>query len=241
MIVIYKKGTRNVIKGVRYEATEIYNDGTSAQWAEGRLVIKGIGRYLVKNFTDVSGNPIPKVKIDSNAPSERLDFNAIKVGDILVCKTDRYKCLSKDCKYRVEKLMSQEIEHTSYSGRKYTTHIQKIRFEGINQTYSFWGFNFRKLSTAEAREISIGSLFGEKSEIIKKVGRKIDMVSDKNLTLMSFLSESILDKKRHHLSILDWACQKNGNQFSVDTSDYKDLLDMKLSDILKLIDHETKS
>jgi hypothetical protein len=52
------------------------------------------------------------------------------------------------------------------------------------------------------------------------------------------LSKSIIDVNRHHLSILDWACQKSGSYLKITPDDYETLLNMPLKDILKII--ETK-
>ena len=64
------------------------------------------------------------------------------------------------------------------------------------------------------------------------------MVANKELELMNMLSKSIIDPNRHHLSIIDWACQKSGTNLGITSDDYSDLLSMSLKDILEKI--ETK-
>ena len=37
MIVICKKGTKKMVKGLRYEVLNLWNDGTCARWQEGKI------------------------------------------------------------------------------------------------------------------------------------------------------------------------------------------------------------
>jgi len=55
---------------------------------------------------------------------------------------------------------------------------------------------------------------------------------------MEVISKTLLDENRHHLSIIDWTCQKTGEKFRIKPEDFKDLLDMKLSDILAKIENK---
>ena len=61
------------------------------------------------------------------------------------------------------------------------------------------------------------------------------MISNKELELMCMLSKSIIDPNRHHLSIIDWACQKSGTNLGIIPNDYTTLLNMSLKDILEKI------
>ena len=61
---------------------------------------------------------------------------------------------------------------------------------------------------------------------------------NKNLELVKNLSRSIVDENRHHLSIIDWACQKSGTNLGITSDDYSFLMNMTLKDILEKI--ETK-
>ena len=47
MIVVCKRPTKRLIKGVRYEVENLWNDGTSQRWLEGKVSIKDIGRFSV--------------------------------------------------------------------------------------------------------------------------------------------------------------------------------------------------
>jgi hypothetical protein len=55
---------------------------------------------------------------------------------------------------------------------------------------------------------------------------------------MEVIAKTILDENRHHLTIIEWSCQKTGEKMRINPDDFKDLLNMKLSDILEKI--ETK-
>ena len=91
----------------------------------------------------------------------------------------------------------------------------------------------------ESREISLNTILHNKQpEIIKtsKI-RKIDLVQNKEKTLMEFLSMTLLDRNRHHLSVIDWTCQKTGEKFRITPEDFTTLLEMPLKDILTKIDN----
>jgi hypothetical protein len=51
------------------------------------------------------------------------------------------------------------------------------------------------------------------------------------------LSKSIIDPNRHHLSILDWTCQKSGTNLGITPDDYSDILNMTLKEILEKIEN----
>ena len=66
--------------------------------------------------------------------------------------------------------------------------------------------------------------------------RKIEHIENKDNELMLVLAKSILDGNRHQLSIVDWAVQQLGRKMDLTRNDYSHLMNMKLKDILKLID-----
>lgn len=238
MIVICKKPTKKLVKDLRYEVTGLYNSGRNQRWMEGKVEIKDLGRFVVTNFTDINGNPLPKVDIIPERRNfVRLEFDSIKKGDILVCISDSYKTLVKNGMYKIEKLESSSTTR-SYGSNSYVHREQSIKFEGIARKIKFSSWRFRALTAQEVREISLGSLLeGKEPEVIKtsKI-RKIDLVPNKTLELMRNLSLSIIDENRHHLSILEWTCQKTGTKLGLDKNDYDDLLKMSLEDILKKIE-----
>jgi hypothetical protein len=241
MIVICKRPTKRLVKGIRYETGSLYNDGTNQRWQEGTVEILGVGRFVVDNFTDTDGNPLPKTNvIVPRVHIEDLKFEDLSKGDILVCTSDNYKTLGKGCMYQIEELKSKSSQRIGWNKQPYT-HVEKtIKFVGIPRTLKFSSWRFRKLSPQEAREISLNSvLHGEEPAIVKsKDIRKIELVANKELELMGMLSKSVIDPNRHHLSIIDWACQKSGTNLGITPEDYTTLLNMSLKDILEKI--ETK-
>jgi len=241
MIVICKKPTKRLVKGVRYETGSLYNDGTNQHWQEGTVEILGVGRFVVDNFTDTDGNPLPKTNIIiPRTYVEDLKFEDLTKGDILICKSDSYKTLGKGCMYQIEELKSKSSQRIGWNKQPYTHTEHSIKFVGIPRTLKFSSWRFRKLSPQEAREISLNSvLHGEEPVIVKsKDIRKIELVTNKELELMGMLSKSIIDPNRHHLSIIDWACQKSGSNLGITSDDYSSLMNMTLKDILEKI--ETK-
>jgi hypothetical protein len=241
MIVICKKPTKRLVKGVRYETGSLYNDGTNQRWQEGTVEILGVGRFVVDNFTDTNGNSLPKTNIIvPRTYVEDLKFEDLSKGDILICKSDNYKTLGKGCMYQIENLITKSYQKMGWNKQSYTHTEHTIKFVGIPRTLKFSSWRFRKLSPQEAREISLNSvLHGEEPAIVKsKDIRKIELVTNKELELMGMLSKSIIDPNRHHLSIVDWACQKSGTNLGITPEDYNTILNMPLKDILEKI--ETK-
>lgn len=236
MIVICKRPTKKLVKGLRYEVQNLWNDGKNQRWLESKVEIKGIGRYSVDNFTDVDGKPLPNINIVTPKPQyQSLKFEEIKEGDILVCISDSYKTLAKDAMYRISKVIQKSKDMKTYNGGTYQRVEKFIQFEGITRPLKFSSWRFRKLSSEESREIQLSSILnGEKPNIITtKNLRKIDLVPNKELVLVNLLAKSILDPNRHHLSIVDWTIQKVGSNYSIKDEDFKDLLNLPLKEILE--------
>jgi len=242
MIVVSKIANKKLLKGHRYEVQNLWNNGTNQRWVEGKVQLVGFGRYSVDNFTDSSGNPIPKTNYVSTQPQvERfIKYEDCKVGEILVCNSDHYKTLAKGSMYKIEKLEKTETEKNGWGGRSWKHAETTIKFEGIKRKLKFNGWAFRKLTTEELRNISLGAvLTGEEPTIVKTTDiRKIDMVANKEKSLMEVIAKTILDENRHHLTIIEWSCQKTGEKMRIKPEDFKDLLDMKLSDILTKIENK---
>ena len=240
MIVISKVGNKRLIKGHRYEVQNLWNAGNNQRWIEGVVELVGFGRYVVDSFTDTSGNPLPKSNWHSNkvSKSDPIKFEDLKEGEILVCTTDHYKTMAKGQMYKIERLVKIDHQRKSFSGQVYTVSDKSIKFVGLNRRLKFNGWCFRKLTAEESREISLGSILsGEEPNIIKSSKlRKIDIIINKEKALMEVLSKTILDTNRHHLSIVEWTCQKTGEKLRIVPEDFTELLDMKLSDILAKIE-----
>ena len=240
MIVVCKRPTKRLIKGVRYEVDSIWNDGTSQGWIEGRLLIKDIGRFSVSNFVDENGNPVAKVKIIKPIENtQRLRFDELKEGDILVCKSDNYKTFLNGGMYRIEKLYVVTKQRIGYDKTTYTYTEQYVKFEGIKRKIKFNSWAFRALNTEESRELNLNTLLNdEDAPVIKSNVKKIDLIGNKSTVLMEVLSKSIIDPNRHHLSITEWGCEKIATKLSLVKSDFDYLMDMSLRDILELIENK---
>lgn len=241
MIVIAKVANKKLIKGHRYEVQNLWNGGKNQRWIEGKIQLVGFSsRYSVDSFTDVSGNTIPKTNFTSNQIQVEnfIKFEDCKENEILVCNSDNYKTLAKGSMYKIEKLEKIESQVLGFGGKKFNTVVTTIKFVGIKRKLKFNGWIFRKLTAVESRNISLESILtGEEPDIVKTISiRKIDLVVNKERSLMEIIAKTIIDENRHHLSIIDWSCQKTGEKMRIKPEDFKDLLDMKLSDILKKIE-----
>jgi hypothetical protein len=212
MNVICKKGTTKLVKGHTYEVISM-NNSTASSYKVVRL--KDYGSYSVKNFTTTDGKPLPE--IDIPLPTnfynrfELLKGEDVSKGHIIVCMRDNYKTLVKEGMYRVEEITRKVTPRTSYSGTLLTPNVEYlIKFEGVKRKLKLNGWCFRKLTTAEARELALNQLlFDETTGLITtNDARKIDLVQDKNLELVKIISKSILDPNRHGLKILDWGIQQ---------------------------------
>jgi len=240
MIVICKKETKRIVKGLRYKVKSIWNSGSNARWLEGKLELEGVdGRLSCKNFTDANGNDLPKIDILSKREViDRPKFEHLKAGDILVCTSDEYKTLIKDAMYKIEKVESISKDR-KYSIQKIVYTENFIKFEGIERRLKWSSWRFRRLTPDESREMSLNSILNEGGDNIIKTSklRKIDHSPNKLLTLMQILSKSVIDPNRHQLSVVDWACKKIGVNLSINNTDYSELLEMPLKDILQKIDN----
>jgi hypothetical protein len=233
MIVICKKDTKRLIKGVRYEVQNLWNDGTNQRWVEGKIEIKGIGRFVVDNFKDTNGNDLPKINVISPPilnQHEKIKFEDIKKGDILVCTSDFYKTMIKNGMYKVE-----DKQENTYNIGSFVRKEHYIKFFGIKRRLKFNSWRFRNLTPEESREISLKNILdGEEADVITTTKlRKIDMVVDKEIELVRILCKSILDDNRHHLSVLDWAIKKSGSDMSINTEDYEPIMNLTISQILE--------
>ena len=239
MIVICKKGSTRLVKGLRYEVVAMNNSPASSY---NSVRIKDFGAYSVKNFTTTDGNELPKIDIplpQNFYRSRLLKPEEVKKGDIIVCTRDTYKTLVQDGMYRIEEISVKSTPRTSYNGNILSPNVEHfIKLEGVKRKLKFNGWTFRKLTTAEAREMALGQLlFDEETGVITTNDvRKIDLVKNKNLELVRLVSKSILDPNRHGLKILDWGIQQVSKKTEVTAGDYEDLLNMSLKDILELIE-----
>ena len=216
MILISKKSTKRIIKGIRYEAEAIHNNHPTDP---GQVYLKGIGWYSAKNFTDTSGNPVPNIRTARPHTTPTLQSTDLHVGDFLICTNDSFKLFDKGSKYEIERI---DIIPNQYGSRT------KIKFKNIKRTIYFSNWSFRKMTTAELRATALNTFFNEEEEVIPESVNKEKL-------LMELLARSLLDRNRHHLSIIDWGIAQLSNK-KLEKNDYESLLEMKLKDILDILE-----
>lgn len=231
MKVISKKSNRRLVKNGEYEVIQIWNDGTSQTYHEGKCEIDGIGYYKVDEFTTINGGDLPKIRFEQ----DRNYFKDLKKGDILVSKYDVGKSFVQDQMYLVEGIKT--IQHQRKWGIASENYI---KFQGFPRWYKFSPWRFKLLSKDKAREISLDEILSDKKSptILERKKRSIDSVENKNSLLLKILSTSIIDKYRNNLDVLDWAIQKNGSKYGVSREDFDHLMNIPLKDIIKQIDEE---
>lgn len=238
MIAIRKNSTTKLIKGVRYEVQTLWNDPRNSDWRRGKIKLVGLGTYHESGFTDINGNPLPKINYQNpNVQETKLtEASEVSDGDILVCLSDRYKNLTKGSMYRVEKVIKKEYKANNFTtGTTYTRYEYYVKFEIMNRKIRFWGWNFRKLTPQEARDFTISEILGEKNDkvVTDPSIKKIDLVENKEKLLIQFLAKTLLDDKRHELSPLDWCCQKVAHNWGLTPEDFGDLMNLTISDLFK--------
>lgn len=221
MILISLKSSKRIVKGIRYEAESIDNNHPIHP---GQVYIKDIGWYSAKNFSDINGNPIPRIKTARPQTQPMLQDSDIQVGDILVCITDNFSTFKEGSRYEIERI---DVIKGFYSDRS------KVKFKDIKRTIYFNPWSFRKMNTTELRTMALNKFFNEAEEEITKP------VVLKEKVLMELLSKSILDRNRHHFSILDWGIEQLSNK-KIKKNDYDSLMEMKLKDILEILETNNK-
>lgn len=229
MKIISKKSTTRLVKGGEYEVIQIWNDGTSGIYLEGKCVIDGIGRVNVNDFEMPDGSPVNRVKIEI----KREYFEDLKKGDILISNYDVGKSFIKNQMYLVEDTKS--ISTPTKYGRISTSKF--IKFQGFPRWYKFSSWRFRQLPQDKAREISLDEILLDKKSptVTKRQKRSIDTIENKNKLLIKVLAESICGKYRNNLSVMDWTIQKVGNKFGIEEKDFDHLMKMSLEDVIKLV------
>ncbi len=237
MKVISKKSTRRLVKGGVYNVIQIWNDGTSNPYREGKCEIEDIG-YSCKteDFTNEDGTPIGSVKFEVKRDNY---FSDLKNGDILVSKYDAGKSFVKDQMYVVEDTKEISKNHTGIYGNR-TTVSRYVKFQGFPRWYKFSPWRFQPLPKERVREISLDEILLNKKSptITKRENRSIDSIENRDALLIKILSNSVSDKYRKNLGVIDWAVEKIGNKYGVQKKDFDHLLEVPLKDILKQIDLE---
>lgn len=231
MRVICKTNTTKLVKGATYEVLRLSNRVGNNR---ASVSIKGLGTYVVKNFTQIDGTPLPNIDWTDPSVQQSQRTNEyikkpeeLKVGEILACRYDS-KYLESGKKYKISHVNT--IERSYGSGSKYKE--TKIKVEGFNRWLNPW--RFRKLNQEESRDLSLNEIFETPQNFtVDKSIRKIDTMDEsrKRKIVLSTLFNSILDPYRNSLSIIDWAVQKTGKKWDLKIEDFKPYLGLTLQEI----------
>lgn len=219
MKVISKKNTKLLVKGGVYDVVSLSNQRHS------RIHLKNIGSYTSTDFTDLDGNELPKK--DIKFKSRYVKFEEIRKG-MLVEVCGDYKTLIRGKIYIVSD-KEEDLYKSTYGTSTYKTPY--LKFKGVKRRYVYNNWNFRVLPTDEAREININRVFSDDKSVIDDGTKYSDIVTKKDI--LTLLAHSISDKKRNNLSIEEWAVRKLNTSLRI--SDIDEVKDMKVSDVLKLL------
>jgi hypothetical protein len=234
MKVICKRNNTKLIGGNQYEAICVNNTGKVGN----RVVLaNNLGRYSPKNFTLLDGSPLPEIEWESpeyktemeessNSYMSHEKISQLKIGDIIVCKSESSKFIQRGRKYKITDLKSAD-------NKLYNI---KVKIEGHNRWLS--PYVFRISTKQETRSISLGNIFGDTENVsVNSSIRKIDSYDDvkKNKELIKIIFKSLSDPFRHDMSVIDWAISKSGKNYDLVKDDFKPFLNMKLSAILNKI------
>lgn len=253
MKVISKSSNNRLIKGHIYTVAFLRNgnswrDCLILENEDGTALLPG--RFKPKSFTDENGESLKTSTTDYrsnlyekiNAPKEKVENviignpkwsqrqSNVQVGDVIACLWEgNTKYLVKDRKYRISKI--NDTGKGTGSGQ--------LKVEGLSHWLN--PYRFRKLNTSESRDLSLSEIFGstdfkEDYKVDKEI-RKMDDYDESKKTkmLLHYLLLSVADSSRHAISTIEWAA-KISNKEGITKFDYQDIIDMKLSDILKKID-----
>jgi len=222
MRVISLKSNSKILKGVVYEADTFNITRIRIQYPTG-----GYGSYLSKNFTDLNGNPLPAISYvnpNSQTIEEEFDIDSLKINDIIVCNSNKYKYLVKGAKYQILEISNKNIWSA------------QIKLKGYNRRIKFTKWDFRKLSLQETREIALSQIFNQPENFSVDFVRKFDKETNKTKILVQSLAKSILDPYRHQYNIVDWSIEKTKFQ-NLKKEDFNEIMNLPLSEVLKLYEN----
>lgn len=229
MEVISLINNRRLVKGGKYIVERLYNSKkfrTRRYYNnKGSITLKIYGDYYPNQFTTLDGKPLPNIDMDYD-PIEN-EKETIKVGDILIPKTDNLKTLRKGKKYRVI-----EVEKRAYT----YSNCHRVKFEGLNRFYFYSYWNYDKIPHSEVRDMVLDSLFDDtKMDIITEVKSKMDIASDKNYELIKILGKGMCDPYYNTLPFIDWVCTRVGKSHNVKEKDFEPLMKLTLEEIIEII------
>jgi len=239
MKVISKKSTKKLVKNATYKVASFTNDNTR----KSPYFRPSVRIYLTDNmvqtfplecFSSEDGNDFPEInwicpeytQVLNELDQMKVD-NRLKSGDYVIPKFDNLKTLIKGRKYKVSEVM---IGKHQWGGIK-------IKLDGSQRWYTSW--NFRKCTDQEVRELNLKKIFDEQvdTERVGRLKRKIEYLTDeeKNELLSRILFQSFLDRNRNNSDIIEWSISKIGTSYNLNPEDFSSVLDLKLSDLMKII------
>lgn len=235
MRVVCKVNTTKLVKGATYEVARLWNKNAGNR---ARVSLKGLGSYVVKNFTQIDGTPLPQIDWQdpslNNTPSNTgyiKDPDKLQKGDVVACRWES-KYLTAGKLYRISEVRT--TERTYGSGSKYKE--TKIKIEGFNRWLN--PYRFRLLSPDESRDISLNEIFETPQDLsVDKSVRKIDTIEPlkQRKIILSILFGAILDQYRNSLTIQEWAIQKTGKKWDLTEKDIEPYLNLTLQEIIQLM------
>jgi hypothetical protein len=237
MRVISLKSNTKLIKGHEYIADSFNNTTNGTGWVSFIIKIRGFGSYQCKNFSDINGNPLPQVRYrNPNIPrTEQFDCRTLQINDIIVCKSNRYKYLIKDGKYRISEVNIISNYHAIISN-----YHALMKIEGYNKWIGWNSHNFRKLSLQESRDLALSQIFDQPENFSVDFIRKFDKEKNQTKILLETIAKSIIDKNRHYLDVIDWGIHKEKYQ-ELKREDFSELLQKPLAEILELYENSLKN
>jgi hypothetical protein len=245
MKVICVSNTKRLVKGAIYEVEKIMANPTPL--GKGRMRSKyiyidingSIYKFVTNKFKTEDGKDIPSIDWvsdryrESELQSKYINRikNTIKSGDYVICLSNHHKYLVYGNKYRISEV---DIQTVSLSWGNFDA--IRIKLEGDDKFYS--SNSFRCCTIQESRDTSLRVVFGETTEIKKplsKFDRKIDQYDEESKfeKLIRTVMLSYIDPNRNNMSVIDWACKKTQPTLSIRPDDFKEILEMKLKEILE--------
>jgi hypothetical protein len=248
MKVICLKNTKKLVKGSIYEVLYLNNlDNKTSHYFRPSITIRlndfSNCSFGIANFKLENGKNLPEINWSSdewkntkieNSKSIIGDSNPVKVGDYVTYLRNAHKSLINGRIYRISDV--RQIKHTFHNGSTWAE--TEIQVEGSSRFYKTYSFG--KCNPQKAREISLSSLFDQETgvELIDKSTRKIDKYDplEKEKLLIKILMSASFDINRNNMTIIEWACRKTGNQFSVEPNDFNAICDLPVSKLIEKLD-----
>jgi len=233
------KSTTKLVKDATYKCMMYFNDNTTNIRYFHPTVKIYLTEDLIQSFSLKYFKPIDRENFDTinwisdeykihitEIDQTKIDKN-LKVGDYVIPLHGGYRTIIKGKKYKV-------------SAVKTVSNRVSLRIEGSNRWYT--GYYFRKCSHQESREIQLNDLFDEPKMTIKlnPKKRKIDYFTDieKKVILLQMICDSVSDRYRNKLDIIDWCIFRKGKDYKLNREDFDQIIDLSVREILSIL--ETK-